>query len=270
MAIILLNSATSTMDVAKEMLKLGQVLKIGCGRAEPGGVMALDQTEGRGQRGRTWYSARGESLCVTYFVPVADEALREAGKIAILAGAAVANALDGTFPGDVALDTIRSKTGPADSYPEGFGLKWPNDLMRSGRKLGGILVEIAPNTKREMTALIGVGINVGVQSFPPELASTCTSLAIEGLVPESLNALANSIRESLDRHIAIQSERGFSATLNEWRRFDNTVGRRYRTETPDGPAVGVAIEVDSEGALVLRTENGATLTVLSASATSEL
>ncbi len=74
MAILVLESATSTMDVAREMLNRDQVEMTGATRTDPGGVMVLDQTAGRGQRGRTWYSAPGESLCVTYFLPLTDEA----------------------------------------------------------------------------------------------------------------------------------------------------------------------------------------------------
>jgi BirA family biotin operon repressor/biotin-[acetyl-CoA-carboxylase] ligase len=258
------------MDVAKEMLKLGQVSRVDSNRMEPGGIMALDQTEGRGQRGRTWYSAPGDSLCVTYFVPLTDAEFREAGKIAILAGAAVASALDGLFRSDVALDTSNVNTAGAGTPASRFGLKWPNDLVVSGKKLGGILVEIVPDAHGDMVALVGVGINVGVRRFPSDLAAACTSLAIEGLFPESLNAMANSIRESLDRWIAIQSSYGFSATMQEWRQYDKTAGRRYRTEAMRGTQIGEAVEVDGNGALIVRIDSGALLTVLSASSTSEV
>ena len=183
MAILVLDSATSTMDVAKEMLKLDQVTITGASRTEPGGVMVLDQTQGRGQRGRTWYSAPGESLCITYFLPLSDEAFREAGKIALLAGAAVANALDAMFPRSTGGSAGTEGAGDIDPNASRFGLKWPNDLVMSGKKLGGILVEVVPHANKSMIALIGVGMNVGVQRFPPDLEATCTSLNIEGLFP---------------------------------------------------------------------------------------
>ena len=70
--------------------------------------------------------------------------------------------------------------------------------------------------------------------------------------------------------MAIQLRYGFMATMANWRQYDRTAGRRYRTETTNGTEVGIAVEVDAGGSLVVRTETGRLVTVLSASATSEL
>ncbi len=130
-------------------------------------------------------------------------------------------------------------------------------------------MEAVPHKGRSI-ALIGVGMNVGVKRFPPDLESTCTSLAIEGLFPESLNQVAETIRGSLDRCMAIQSRYGFVATMANWRQYDTTIGRRFRTETTNGTEAGMAVEVDGGGALVVRTDAGNLITVLSASATNEI
>jgi BirA family biotin operon repressor/biotin-[acetyl-CoA-carboxylase] ligase len=262
MGIVVLSEAASTMDAAREILRSGHVSLWQSGGAEPGGVMALDQTDGRGQRGRNWYSYPGESLCVTYFVPLTAQLMRGAGKIAILAGVAVVNALDAMFSNIATHVQLNTVTTRIDSSP--FGLKWPNDIFLVGKKVGGILIEIVSDPGKSMVALIGVGLNVGVRRFPPEIATLCTSLAIEGLFPESLESLANGIRTELDRFIDVELSLGFSATMEAWRRYDLTAGGRYSTVTKDGIKVGSAIEVDADGALVLQLENGELLSVLCA------
>jgi len=272
---MVLDSAASTMDVAKEMVGLDQVSLVGPHCSEPGGVLALHQTNGRGQRARAWYSAPGESLCVTYFVPLSDELNRDAGKIGILAGAAVASALNGLI-GSHPVGGACEASASAAPFATKIGLKWPNDLVLAGKKLGGILVEIVANRGKgpiasvTSMALIGVGVNVGLQPFPQDLAAASTSLAIEGMRIESILVLADAIRCSLDRCIDNFTRAGFAATMALWRQYDTTAGRRFRTETVTGPAVGVAVGVDSEGGLMLRTDDGTLLTVLSASTTSEM
>src|SRR5579862_2559727 len=102
MALLVLGSATSTMDVAREMLNLEHISVLSSGEIEPSGILALDQTEGRGQRGRHWYSRPGESLCVTYMLPIKRVELREAGHISILAGVAAVRSLTALFGDGIA------------------------------------------------------------------------------------------------------------------------------------------------------------------------
>lgn len=275
MALYVLNSATSTMDAAREMLRHGQVTILSADDVDPPGVLVLDQTEGRGQRGRSWYSVPGESLCVTYFVIISNTEIRDAGDYSMLAGVAVVRALRKEFCAE------RVSTGSAGAkepvYEElvncPFGLKWPNDIICAGKKIGGILVEVVSHTNGTKIGLIGVGLNVNNRLFPPELTGAATSLVLEGYPSQSVESIASRLLDSLQECIAVHRKSGFEATLSEWRRYDTTAGRRYRIQTEAGPGIGVAEGVDSEGSLIVSIAGsaaGSRIVLRSASSVTEI
>src|SRR5579871_3432140 len=95
MSLEIIHSTPSTMDVARQNLLQGRVSFDGHGRCEPQGVLAREQTAGRGQAGRTWHSRPKESLSATYYFQYGLAAPHAAGQIALLAGVAVAGVLEG-------------------------------------------------------------------------------------------------------------------------------------------------------------------------------
>lgn len=246
MSLLVLGSASSTMDVARDMLKREQVTRLDTGEIEPGGVIALDQTDGRGQRGREWYSRAGEGLCVTYMLPLIGSQAAHAAEISLVAGVAVVQALCSMFCRD---------TAGSDEAGCGFGLKWPNDVMLRAKKLGGILVELVSDAHYGPVALIGVGINITTRRFPADLVDRSTSLALEHYHPPRARTIAAAVYETLQRCTLDHAERGLAPILQVWREFDNTTGRRYHVETARGTCVATAIGIDDSGALIVRTDD---------------
>jgi BirA family biotin operon repressor/biotin-[acetyl-CoA-carboxylase] ligase len=219
----------STNDRAKELAAEG---------AEHGEcVIAETQTAGRGRRGRTWISPPHKNL---YFSVVVRPELppARAPELTLVASLAVC-------------DTLRQAGVDA-------GIKWPNDLLASGKKIAGILTELATDPDRVQWVVVGVGVNVNsrAEDFPPELRGEATSVAIErgGPAPRALFAAAclTSLEEWLDRH----AEHGFEEVRRAWKERSFTLGRRVLVRTDDREVEGKAEDLDPQGALLVRGDDG--------------
>lgn len=189
-------------------------------------VVADEQTAGRGRLGRAWASPPGAGLYVSI---VLRPSPRVAPLLTIASGVAVA-------------DGIASATGLE------VQLKWPNDVLVSGRKLAGMLAEGAARH-----VVLGVGINVMPAAYPPDVASCATSIESElgrpvdrGLVlAECLAALALRYREL--------SHEGGRGVLDAWRRRATaTLGRRVEWDGGGEGRLGLAENIDEDGALLVR------------------
>lgn len=200
--------------------------------AAPALVVADEQTAGRGRHGRTWVAPAGTSLLASWtFRPMpADPAF-----FSLLAGVAVARALEAL--------------GVA-----GARLKWPNDVLLSGKKVAGVLAN-AVSEGQAGTLVLGIGVNVRqTRSGLSGLAATATSLAIEGSEVDRLALLARVDAELRRIETDAPARRAF---LDEWRRRSATLGHEVEVRAQDGSAVrGIAREIADDGALVLETAGG--------------
>lgn len=257
------------MDVARENLLSGRVRFNQKGGLRYHGVLAREQTSGRGQRGRDWYAAPGESLCATYYFRRGLTDPQRAGELAFLAGVAVADTLQRLALGSQL--PIREEAAPLLPSPLAhcIGLKWPNDVLLNSRKVGGILIEMVKAPDGEWVALVGVGVNVRVRALPPALVTQATSLALEGIETCDVEALGERIASALHAQADIRRDRGFAAILQRWRTYDQTPGRRYLTTIAGQELPGVASGIDETGALQLRLEDERVVTVTSASSLRE-
>ena len=207
----------STQDRARSLADAGERACV---------VVAEEQTAGHGRQGRAWVAPRGTSLLASWvFRPLpADAAL-----FALLAGVAVARALD--------------ELGVA-----GARLKWPNDVLLSGKKVAGALADAA--TTADGGALV-LGIGVNAHQAAPGLVPGATSCAGEGHEIDRLALLARLARQ-LDRIVVERAE-----ALAEWRRRAAMLGREVEVRSPGGAALrGLARELADDGALVLDTSAG--------------
>lgn len=198
-------------------------------RAEAGApsgtvLVARHQTAGRGRRGRTWHSASGDSL--TFSLLWRFPAACPMWGLSLAAGVAVARALEAT--------------GVA-----GIRLKWPNDLLRDGRKLGGILVELVPSSR--WTAVVGIGLNRRLpEAMPPEVAELAAALGPE---PPADALLARLLAELLGTFEAF-AQAGFPTVREAWLARNAHAGAMVRVLSDFEPALeGRFIDVDGEGAL---------------------
>ncbi|HET9594910.1 MAG TPA: biotin--[acetyl-CoA-carboxylase] ligase [Anaeromyxobacteraceae bacterium] len=221
---------SSTNDAAKELAEEGAL------HGEV--VVAETQTAGRGRRGRAWASPPGKNLYLSVVLRPELPPSR-APELTLLAS--------------VALCQAARRTGVA-----GAAIKWPNDVLVGGRKLAGILTEMAaePDVVQWVVLGLGVNVNAGVEDFPGELRDVVTSLARERgePVPRALfaAALLSGLEAWLDRHAA----EGFAPVRAAWRELSDTLGRDVRVRAAGEELVGRAEDVDAQGALLVRTAAG--------------
>ena len=189
-------------------------------------VAAGHQTAGRGRGERVWSDRPGHALLFSVVVRPALEP-EQLGLVALAAGAAMADAA-------------------AELSGEDVRCKWPNDLLRSGSKVGGILGEAVVSDDGVRHAVVGVGVNL---EPPPDVADAA---GIGDVDPEALlTAFLVRFRVLLDGDPA--------GVIEGWRARSATLGRRVEATVTGGDSVrGVAADLDERGGLVVLTDDGPT------------
>lgn len=192
-------------------------------------VLAERQTEGRGRRGAAWFSPAGQSLAFSVLVRP-DEPKALWPRLALAAGLAVAEAIEAHCPH--------------------VGIKWPNDVWIRQRKVAGILVEAGTDF-----AIVGVGLNINSDSFPPEVSEIATSLKIEtGTDHCRAEVLAAVLKHFARRRQQIGRE--FDEVLAAIRLRCVLSGHRVSLTAPDGPRTGTVEGIAAGGELLLRSGQG--------------
>jgi BirA family transcriptional regulator, biotin operon repressor / biotin---[acetyl-CoA-carboxylase] ligase len=203
---------------------------------QPVVLVADEQTAGRGRRGRRWLSAGDAGLTFSLAV-LLSRPMRELAALPLVAGVATARALH-----------VLGVTNAA--------LKWPNDIVVAGAKLGGILVETKSHGGA-IKAVIGIGINLrGARELTRQLRRPVAALEQFIAVPDR-QALASAMANALLDSLAAFETRGLDAVRADWERFDAHAGQKLRVRLADGRVVtGVASGLDVDGALRLATRRG--------------
>lgn len=198
--------------------------------------LAEHQSQGRGRRGKTWISP----LCGNLYGSLRwhfSKTPQELGGLSLVAGLAVIHALQ-------------------EYGISGLSLKWPNDVWRNHRKLGGILVEFSGEQGGSTEAIIGIGVN----------ATKCCEH------PLKRNKLAALLLEALCEHSMQFETFGFSYFQKKWEQWDALAGKNIILTFADGLSMeGMAEGVDERGALLVtqglerRAYHGGEVSVRSAS-----
>lgn len=201
--------------------------------------LAEYQTAGRGRRGRPWVAPPGGSICLSLSWTF-REVPQELGALGLAIGVCE-------------LRMLRE-----------FGLqpalKWPNDILIEGKKLGGILIEVRAESDGPACVIIGIGINValgasllqtiGGNAVPP------IDLVTVGLRQPSRNALAAALVSQVIPALVAFEKDGLRPFVEEWRVADALHGRQVDVHTIEGVARGLARGIDLHGALVVETPHG--------------
>jgi BirA family biotin operon repressor/biotin-[acetyl-CoA-carboxylase] ligase len=202
-------------------------------------VIAERQSAGRGRLGRAWHSPAGVNLYMTVIlrprIPLA-----EVPRLSLVAGIAVAEALETVAPGLVAL-------------------KWPNDIWLCERKAGGIIAEaVTDATQRLLCVLLGIGLNLNLawNDIPIELRGKATSVLITTGRECDRVQLAATLFDALGVRYNAAQERGFSAVRTRYERYFALNGRRVTVIDGRTTSAGVVRGIDDDGALLLDTGNG--------------
>ncbi|MCL4792639.1 MAG: biotin--[acetyl-CoA-carboxylase] ligase, partial [Gammaproteobacteria bacterium] len=208
----------------------------------PGGMLACAaeyQSGGRGRRGRRWFSPLGHGLClsVSWCYEVAP---RDLAALGLVVGIAVAEAVSQLVP------------------DEAVQLKWPNDLVADGGKLGGILVDVAGEAGGPLRIVIGIGLNVCAS---PQLAAEVDAdggnlrpVALDALLKGrnvSRNQLAGYLLNALYRNLTEFADSGFATFAPRWRRRDCLLGETISISSGSQILSGVASGITDDGALLI-------------------
>ncbi len=204
-------------------------------------VVAERQTGGRGREGRTWLSPEGGLYLSVLLRPTSERP----ALVPIAAGVAVAEATAGFG--------VRSE------------LKWPNDVLVSGRKLAGILAEASSASGGIEWVVLGIGVNVALapNALPEPLRGVATSLAAEGVLGlEPGEVAAATLAQLLVWYDALREAP--SQVVGAWRaRAVPWWGALVDVRTAGGETRGRLVAVDDEGALVLELPAGQRVTLVS-------
>jgi len=218
----------STMIVARELAKRG---------VEEGTVViAESQFHGRGRLTRGWLSPEGGIYFTIILKPKISPAY--APRINLMASVAVARA-------------IREVCGLKAE------LKWPNDVLIKGKKVCGILAEM----EAEVDAInfINLGIGINVNASIPQYEKGATSLKDELGEEVPRKELLKAVLKEINKQQALLTE---DKLLREWKNLSVTLNKQVRIITLGGEVMGRAIDIDSNGALVLRSEDGSLRSII--------
>jgi BirA family biotin operon repressor/biotin-[acetyl-CoA-carboxylase] ligase len=230
------DTLASTNELAKELARQG---------VEEGTlVIAEEQGEGRGRRGRSWYSPRGQGLLFSLILrPPLQPA--QAPQLTFLAAVAVA-------------ETLRKELGLE------AGIKWPNDIYIRGRKVAGILTELSAELDRVNFVIMGIGVNVNtpLEDFPPSLQEGATSLQAEAGRALSRAALLQKILLQIESWYKVFLQDGFPPLRRRWKELAFVLGKEVQVIGPRETFSGLAVDVDEFGALLVQVGGGQVRRVL--------
>ncbi|MFH1858338.1 MAG: biotin--[acetyl-CoA-carboxylase] ligase [Candidatus Omnitrophota bacterium] len=224
---------TSTNDLAYDMAKKG---------AREGTVVVSEgQSRGKGRLGRTWTSPKGKGIYLSLILRPAlpPQAIP---KLTLLAALSAARA-------------IQKSSGLT---PE---IRWPNDILLNGKKISGVLTEMSAEQDTVHFVIVGIGVNVNT---PAEfLPKEGTSLKIETGEVSSRVRLAQALLESFDILYGDFKKGKTEEALEECRKLSAILGSHVTVTQVGARREGYAVDIDDEGALLLRLDDGYTERILS-------
>jgi BirA family transcriptional regulator, biotin operon repressor / biotin---[acetyl-CoA-carboxylase] ligase len=212
---------------------------------EPEGaiVLAEEQTAGRGRAGHRWHSERATGIYVTLLLrpklaPV------QAPLLTMMAGLSARAA-------------IQAHSGPA------VDLKWPNDLLIDGKKIGGVLTEMHAEPGLVRFVIVGIGLNVNQEKFPAELSTTATSLRAEtGRLHSRMELLVRLLREFERDYNDFLSD-GPAAVIERFTKVSSYAqGKRVRVSNGKESFTGTTAGLGPEGLLQVKRDSGQMTTLI--------
>lgn len=230
----------SGLEIHSHLDSTSSYLMRQCKSGVAGGLVCLAeaQSAGRGRRGRSWVSPFAANLYLSLLWQFSTGVAALSG-LSLAVGVAIAR-------------TLR-RLGATE-----VGLKWPNDLVWCGRKLGGILLEFDGESAGPCWVVAGVGINV---AMPAKAESAIDQPWVDfreimGAERVSRNALAANVLNEIIPLFARYEHDGFPSISRQWRQFDQVAGQPITLILPNSTITGVACGIDDSGALLLDTGMG--------------
>ncbi len=217
-------------------------------RAEEGAgqgllVIADEQTAGRGRRGRTWESGRGEGIFMSLLLRP-DIEPGNASMLTLVMGMAVRDALeDACVSSDPDLPDI--------------SIKWPNDIVMDGKKVCGILTEMSSEMDCVNYVVIGVGINVNTPGFSGEVAQTATSVWLQTGIRTGRAGLIAACMKNFEIYFKeFLKTQDMSALMDIYNAHLINRGRKVCILDDSRDCTGTGRGIDERGELIVDTPDG--------------
>lgn len=201
-------------------------------------VVAESQIKGKGRLGRPWGSPKGQGIWVSIILrpnipPTAAPQL--------------------TFVMAVAMIKALKKALNISAQ-----IKWPNDIIFEGKKVAGILTELSAEIERVNYVIVGIGVNANQKpaDFPQEYREKATSLkSILGTDVSRVKVL-QAMLEEIESTYQEYLNNSYGKIMEEWKRNSITLGKQVEVTTEKGKLGGYAVDIDSDGCLIVRDEQG--------------
>ena len=230
------SEVSSTNDLAKEMAAIG---------AKEGTVIIAEtQTSGKGRIGRKWASPRGGIWLSTILRPKLSA--KDVPKLTLMTSLVVAKTTSQLF-------NLKTE------------VKWPNDVLVNAKKVCGILTEA--NTSGDITnfVVVGIGINANIEldSLPKQVRENATSLKHELKREIDREQFLRVLLEKMEHYYIMLAEGKFNPILKEWKSLCGFLDSYVEVTSWEEKIEGWAIDVDENGALIIRLQDGTLRKVLS-------
>jgi len=235
-----LRQVTSTNDIAKELAARG---------AKEGTVVVAEtQTHGKGRLGREWFSPEG-GIWLSIILR-SKMSPKSASKLTLATSVAVARTIDRLYH-------LKAE------------IKWPNDVLVSGRKCCGILTETVSRGETTDFAVVGIGVNanINLSSLPEPLRNSTMSLKAELKTEIEREHFLSTLLNDVEKYYKAFTRGRFNAILKEWRSLCSHMGSHVKISSFDETFEGLAVDVDENGALLVRLQDGTICKVVSGDVT---
>jgi len=207
-------------------------------------IIAERQSAGKGRLGREWFSpAGGICLSIILYPQLPPSYIP---RITLMTAVAVVKAIK-----------MCTQIEPK--------IKWPNDILINEKKVCGILTEMNAELDIINWVVVGIGINVNIdhREFPEDIQKNTISLK-EVSGKEILRVkMVQIFLQEFEKYYESLKKREFSSILKEWKLYSHTLGRKIRVDIGEKIIIGEAVNINEEGALILKKEDGELIKIIS-------
>jgi len=207
-------------------------------------IIAERQSGGKGRLGRKWFSpAGGIWLSIILYPQLSPSYI---SRVTLMTAVAAVKAIE-----------ICTQIEPQ--------IKWPNDILINEKKVCGILTEMSAELDIINWVVVGIGVNVNIdhQRFPEDIQANTISLK-EVSGEEVLRVkLAQTFLQEFEKYYEKLKRKEFSSILKEWKLYSHTLGKKIRVDMGERIITGEAIDINEEGALILKKEDGELIKIIS-------
>jgi BirA family biotin operon repressor/biotin-[acetyl-CoA-carboxylase] ligase len=211
-------------------------------------IVAERQSAGKGRLGREWFSPVGGIWFSVILYPQLSPSY--ISRITLMTAVAVVKAIK-------ICTQIKSQ------------IKWPNDILINEKKVCGILTEMSAELDIINWVVVGIGINVNIdlREFPEDIQENTISLKETSGKEISRVKLAQTFLQEFEKYYEILKRREFPFILKEWKLYSHTLGKKIRVDIGERIITGEAVDINEEGSLILKKEDGELVEIISGTIT---